>query len=373
MAGVRPLIDTTVLVWGEALGSVARRGRSAALLREPVYLDWADLLARLGGDDGRLRSIRYSEHRTIAYGRWKIGAVEFMYRDGRVEARTSLPKLLTGRNDVLLSEAGVHDALRELAARASELAGVPLGLRDATPTRLDYVFQWDVPSVAAVLEHLRGAYHPARKLRTENVATHGGRSLSFGYGTKQVRRFYDKGAEVAEQEARDAVTACTPPGFEAMTPAEQKRALAAARRKAREKFWAEADIDTKLRFEIQERRRPLLRVIHEAGYRGEHIRTELVRALDPIACVAGHDLATLIDAERHWSNGTAYLLASLYALEHPEALVAIRNAHSRPAYYKWRKRMAKYALALGTWAPAIPEGVFGSGPGLWDEQEASAA
>ena len=161
------MIDSAVLTWGHALGTTERRARRVAEpVAAPVRLDLLELVDRLGGDEGQVRAIKYGDGDWPVFGHWKVGDVELLYREGRVELRASLPKLLTGRNDVVLDERGVHDGLRELVRTGEELTRHPLELREAVPTRLDYAYQWEVPSVAFVLEHVKSAFAPARKSRS---------------------------------------------------------------------------------------------------------------------------------------------------------------------------------------------------------------
>ncbi|HEY8775073.1 MAG TPA: phage/plasmid replication protein [Gaiellaceae bacterium] len=334
-------------------------------LSPPVPLDWRDLALRLGDAEGQIKTKQYGD-RVGRYGHWKSGFVDFMYREGRVEVRASLPKVLTGRNDVVLNEDGVHRALRNLTAIASELADTSLDLRLADVARLDYAYQWPVESVAAILEQLKVSFHAPRKIRTENVSPHGGRSVTWGYGTRSLYRFYDKGAEVAEQEAKEGFPlALDPAGFVGLTAYDRDRLIAGARRRARDQFWAESQRDKILRFEIQDRRRPKLRLIHEQGYRGSDVRNLLLEVLAPLRGVDHADLGTLIDSYGGWSHAAAFAAAGLYFAEHPEGLAILRQRLPRDAYYRWRRRAREAGLSVGTWTPEIPSGAFGDGCGIW--------
>lgn len=335
------MIDSVALTWGHAPGTAERRanapkaGRRAEPTADPIRLDFPDLIARLGSDDGQVRAIKYDAAMPL-YGHWKVGDVELLYRDGRLELRASLPKLLTGRNDVVLDERGVHDGLRELTRRGEELACHPLSLREAVPTRLDYCYQWEVPSVAFVLEHVKATFAPARKLRTEHVSPKGGRSFVWGYGSKRAIRFYDKAAEVA---ARGEHSGHAP--------------------------------DTLLRYEIQERRRPRLRLVHEQGYPAVAVRGELQRGVQVLGAVAMHDVEQLLNKEGRWRHAFAYVMAGLHLAEHDELWPIVKSLLSETAYYRWRARARETALAVGEWQPVIPADAFEASSALWSCAEAA--
>lgn len=330
------MIDSVALTWGHALTTSSRRperprsGRKVEPLSPPVRLDFPELVERLGCEEGQVRSIRYGDTWPV-FAHWQVGAVELLYREGRVELRASLPKLLTGRNDTVLDERGVHDGLRELVRVGRELTRHPLELREAVPTRLDYAWQWDVPSVAFVLEHLKASFHPARKLRTENVSPKGGRSFSWGYGSQRVLRFYDK---VGELRARGEET--------------------------------DRELDTLLRYEIQERRRQKLRLVHEHGYRAGDVRHELEHAIASLATVSLRDFRELLDTYGSYPHRVAYALGSLYLVDHDEFWPVLRKVTSKSTIYRWRKRANRAAaIAVGDFDFHIPPHAFDSGESLW--------
>lgn len=336
------MIDTGYLVWGHAIGTAERRvdapqrGRRAEPTSPPVRLDIEDLYRRFGSPQGEVRAIRYGENGVpLVAGHWKFGDVEMLYRDGRLELRGSLPKLLTGRNDVVLDERGVHDGLVKLAAVGEELARYPLPLREATPARMDYVYQWRVPSVAFAVEHLKAAYAPARKLRTEVISPKGGRSLVFGYGTKRVIRFYDKVGELLAH-----------------------------------KIDTDEQLDTILRYEIQERRRSHLRLVHENGYSAHSVRFELEHALDGLAAMAYRDFESMVASYGTYPHAIAYSAATFHFTEHPEDLAVVRRLFSQSTYKRWKRRARRGALAVGEWTPEIPVDAFAAASSLWEQRAA---
>jgi hypothetical protein len=339
------MIDSVALAWGGSIGTAERRtnapraGRRAEPVSPPVHLDMRGLHERLAGDDGQLTVKRYGHDETpYVAGHWQSGSIDVLYREGRLELRASLPKLLTGRNDVVLDERGVHDGLRELVRAGAELVQHPLELREAVPTRLDYAYQWQVPSVAFVLEHVKAAFAPARKLRTEHVSAKGGRSLVWGYGSRRVIRFYDKVGELAAH------------GEE-----------------------SEHELDTLLRYEIQERRRPKLRLVHEQGYRADVVRRELAQGVQVLGASALHDVEALLDSYGDWPHAFAHVMAALHLAEHDEFWPLVRTRLCRNAYFAWKKRAREAALAVGDWQPIIPLNAFDAGSDLWLTREQEAA
>lgn len=377
------MIDSVALVWGHSTGTAPRRARGVAeRVSPPVHLDFADLSARLGSDEGEV-TVKVYRDGPRQYGHWKVDSnVDFMYRPGRLELRASLPKVLLGRNDVVLDERGVHDGLRKLVRIGEAAAGHALTLHEAVPSRLDYAYQWDVPSVAAALDVVKVAYQPRRKLRTENVSPKGGRSVSWGYGGKRVVRFYDKGAEIAEREAREVVLTEAMAGVAAseldrLKPDERERFMASLRRKAAERFWREAELDTHLRFEIQERRRDRLRLIHDLGYTGSGVRAELEREIAPLAETAQTypNLTALLDSYGDWPHAFAYAVASLH-LAGPggDALWPIAKSRlHRNSYRRWKERSREAALAVAAWSLRIPADAFEAESVLWAPHELAEA
>jgi len=333
------VIDSVALVWGgsrptrsntfNARGDSERQlQRSRARPVAEVELDMDELVDRLGSDNGEVRSIQYGE-RTPSFGHWQRGHVDVMCSPTRIELRASLPKLLVGRNDVVLDEHGVHQALAELVRAGEEAVGRPLELLEATPARLDYCFQWEVPSVAFIQEHLKAAFMPARKQRTEHVNPKGGRSLVWGYGSKRAIRFYDKvgemissGEEIAPELARD----------------------------------------TLLRYEIQERRRQRLELVHVNGYRSADVIGELERAVQFLGQVAMLDAERLLElaGPDKWVHSVAYTLGALHLNEHDELWPVLRRVVAKNAYYRWRRRARTVALKVGDWEPTIPFDAFGA-------------
>lgn len=354
------MIDTVELVWGGRFGTAARRadapqsGRRREVVADPIRLNVMDLGRRLGTDDGQVR-IQLFGDRTWTGGHWRIGdAITLMYRTGRVELRASLPKLLVGRNDVVLTDCGVHEALRELVAQASDAIAHPLSLREAVPRRLDYTYQWDVPSVTAVLEHLKTALNVPRKRRTLNVDPRGGASLVFGYGSRSWGiRFYDKVGEMAAAGIADPVVELD---------VETKWIVPETHARERDRL---------LRYEVQEKRGPRLRLIHERGYTAGDVRAELARPLTPLGEIRTRDLAGLIG-----EHGIAGAFAAAFVAEHgDEALAAlrVRGAH-RNTVSAWRRRGRIVEQALRGWHPVIPRTAFvAADVGLWADDEVEAA
>jgi hypothetical protein len=328
------VIDSVALTWGAVrASSLPRIARGVAeTLADPVRVDLDEVADRLGREHGQVRAQEHNG-RLKCYGHWTRGAVEIMCgHSGRLELRCSLPKLLLGRNDMLLSQGGVHEALRRLCEVGSDAIGVPLELREAVPTRLDLCHQWQVPSVAEALERIKAGYAPARKKRTETVAARGGRSLVYGYGSKRVLRFYDKAAEVREHREDS--------GYE---------------------------IDTLLRFEIQERRRDVTRLIHESGYRAIDIREHLQQALDPLATLAVGSLESYLTAAVEAGNRISVALGHLYLAQHPSAWPIVRKLLSKSGYYQLKARARGAAIQVAPWMPVVPEDAFDDAvPGLWE-------
>jgi hypothetical protein len=359
------VIDSVALVWGG--GQRAPTGRKAVdpfldqrPTRPPLYLDFETLVESLGSQEGEARKVRYGRDEK-AMGNWTIGDVGVLYRDGRLELRGSLPKILTGRNDALLDARGTHDGLRELVRlgdslirdareRANELRqrdGTitsfdlrPLTLEDADPSRLDYVFHWDVPSVGFAIEHLKSYFKPGRfdKLRTEHHAPKGGHSLVYGYGSKRVIRFYDKVAELAAH------------GEESSAP-----------------------LDTLLRFEIQDRLRDRVRSIHHGGYTATAVRRELQRTVSGLGALACRDVGAMLEGAS--SRAILPTFGYLHLVEHDEMWPIVRGLVTPRTYQRYRRRVRELALQVADWAPVIPDDAFESGASLWGglDQVASTA
>lgn len=369
------MIDSVALVWGSEMSSPPRRARGVPMPESrPLELDVRELHERFAVF-GPMTVKEFEPGKTSTGGHWKFAELELLYSDaGRLEVRASLPRVITGDlNDVVLDERGVHDALRELARRAGDLIGRPLDLRAAVPARIDSVIQWEVPSVAWCCEHLKSCFHPARKVRTEYISPKGGRSVIWGYKSKRVLRFYDKGAEVAEKRAREISHNIPKAELEQMSESERQRAISSARRRAREQTFRDANVDTTLRFEVQDRRRQALYLIHENGWRALDVRRELERALVGLAAVKGRDFAAVLDSYNpDYPNRVAYAAGSLYFAEHPDALAVVRTRVSRRAYYDWRRRAAQVALAVADWAPIIPGDAFESNASFWKQLEEAA-
>jgi hypothetical protein len=358
------VIDSVALVWGGRTGSSSRRadapkaGRRREVVSEPIRLDWDQLIERLGSDDGQVREIHYAHGKKWKGGHWPVGhAIDLMYRDGRLEVRASLPKLIAGRNDVVLNERGVHVALRELASRAGDAIGHPLSLREAVPTRLDYCFQWPVPSVAAVLTHLKQTFKPPRKVQEDIVSPRGGRTLWYGPRSKYGLRFYDKVGELVASGVEPDVEIAD---WETVAPLIEHGSEHSSRQ-----------LDRLLRYEIQDRRsKGELRLIHERGYRAGDIRAEMTRPIAGLLEIWTHDLDGLID-RRGGNRAIANVLASLHLAEHEELLPLIRNRVHRNVYDRWRRRAKDAALAIHAWQPVIPETAFRSvgSESLWRDDD----
>lgn len=333
------MIDSVALTWGHATGSTPRLanaprtqgGRRAEPVAAPVRLDLERLVERFGTAKGEVRSIRYGDKQP-SFGQWQHEGCDVLYREGRLEVRASLPKLMLGRNDVVLDEPHVHRGLAEVARVASDVAGYPLALREAVPTRLDYCFQWEVPSVAWILEHLKASYAPPRKQRNEIVSPKGGRSLVYGYDKgRRTIRFYDK---VGELKAR---------GEESMF-----------------------DVDTVLRYEIQERRRPRLRLVHEHGYTAVDVHRELEHGVASIAAVACRDVEAILNAAREeWWGAIAFTLGALYLVDHGEMFPVLKRVVSKNVFYAWKRRARSLALQVGDWRPDIPLTELAASSSIW--------
>ncbi len=367
------MIDTAVLAWGKATPTPdavrVRRPSGVRGLEDfaarfpaspPVYLDWNDLRSRLGSPDGELRQILYKESAALR-GHWKVGDVELLYTDGRIELRASLPKLLTGDNAAVLDETGVKHALTKLVALGNDIAGtawvgtpharksvpITLDLASAVPRRLDYCYQWHVASVAFAFEHLKASFAPSRKVFHEIISPQGGRTLTWGYGgAKRTIRFYDKGAEVTEK----------------LTRAGELRRVKSHRVDCRCSRCGTSPYphDTILRFEIQDREHNnRLRCIHEKGYAAADIRGELNRVLSLLRVTAIADLETLLVDATPERVGT--IIRSLWLREHPEAWAVLRKHLPRPTYYRWRKLAREFELGTADWVPKIPDEAFEPG------------
>lgn len=323
------MIDSVELTFGHAIGTTARRvqhPRRAEAVAEPVRLDFRDLIDRLGSDDGQITRKRYGEKEPV-FGHWKFDdGVELLYREGRAQLRASLPKLLTGRNDIVIGEADVHEGLRRLVSRGSDLAQHPFILGEAVPTRLDYVYQWQVNSVAWLIEFLRAQMRlPKAAVETIVVpGATGGRTLYFAKGSKRVIRFYDKVAELAKHG-----------------------------------FASEYEADTLLRFEIQERRRPRLRLVHERGYPAALVRHELCSIVDAIQLAETTRVERLLELrDSAWPHALAYALASIQLADHDELLPVIRRITSSSTFYRWRARATEWHVDIGDWKFDIPGNAF---------------
>jgi hypothetical protein len=337
------VIDTVELIWGRSLGTAERRidapraGRRAEPAADPIRLDINDLVDKFGSPNGELKKHQYESGEYVA-GTWKVGDVTLMYQEGRVELRASLPKVLVGRNDVVLDERDTHRALRQLVALGQEAIDHPLSLEEARPRRLDLAYQWDVPSVDFVLEHLKTAMNVRRKRFTYNVSPGGGRSIMWGYGARKSYgyRFYDKGAEIAEKAQR-------------------------AREDTMRDAWRRGDIDKLLRYELQEKRPGRVRLIHEQGYTATAIREALNAPFETLARVPRYTFESLIV-----QDGVAIAGCTLYLVEHPDGLSTIRRVKSPATYYRWRMRTREAVnLDVGDWKLEIPDDAFGPGVSLW--------
>jgi hypothetical protein len=355
------VIDSVAFVWGGKTGSSARRvdapkgGRRREVVSDPIRLDWDHLVKRLGGD-GAVREIHY-ERGTWKAGHWKDGAIDVMYREGRLEARASLPKLLLGRNDVVLNERGVHVALRQFASRVSEALDHPLSLREGVPTRLDYAYQWPVASVAAVQEHLIQSFRMPRKVRDHIVSPRGGRTLFYGRGSPYALRFYDKVGELADTRNDPTVEL----DWDTFGPLIEHGSEGGPRQ-----------LDKLLRYEIQDRRSMgELRLIHERGYRAGDVQAELARPVAGLLEVWARDVEALLES-RGGNRALAGVLASICLAEHQELLPLIRNRFHRNVHDRWRQRAQEARLALhAAWQPVIPEGAFRSSgsESLWRDDD----
>jgi hypothetical protein len=344
------MIDSVALVWGHAIGTAERRARGKAEpLAPPVRLDLDRLGSKLGNTDGEITEKNWGDGGPTRYGQWKHGRLDVLYRPGRLELRASLPKLLLDRNDVVLDERGVHDGLRELVRVGEELIdgtgsnGYPsspeLTLREADPARLDYCYQWVVPSVAFTLETIKSSIAPSRAQRDEIVSPKGGRTLNFGKGGKRMIRFYDK---VGEMRAR------------------------------REEIPPDVELDTLLRYEIQERRRPRLRLVHEDGYCAASVRRELQHGLGALDAIVLHDLDAILATYGDFRYAVPFTLTSLYLVEHDEAWPWVKKHVSDSAFYRWRDRARLAARTVGELRLEIPSNAFDSRSPLWSIESQAA-
>jgi hypothetical protein len=346
------MIDSAALAWG---------------YDEPLRgLDFDQLVERLKSEDGQVRTLRFGD-RVKEYGAWKIGDVIVMpgRQSGKVELRASLPKLLTGRNDEVLDAAGTYDAFRDLAARGSDILGIDLALEEARPYRIDYVFHWEVASVAALLNELRTVLAPARKDMTywENSSGALGRSLYYGLGTKHVLRFYDKGAEQAAHDLVAVEHGLTAEELDAMNPLERDLKIKAARREVREEVLRTADIDRILRFEVQDRRPNVIRRLHAEGYPPSDIAAELAKPLRKLQMEPLHAFEDVLAREPEWRHRFAYGFLHWALPQHPEVLPVARRELHRNTYGRMRRMAPK--TGPRTWAPDIPAAAFGPPSNLW--------
>lgn len=373
------MIDSVALTWGGSLGTMTRLARGQAEpVSDPVYLDLERLHAKYARF-GELTTKRYDRAGVHEGGNYNFGQVQLLYQPGRLEARASLPKIITGDlNDVVLDVRGVHDALGMLVERVNDLVtdcGVvdpktrvrrpvePVTLREARPTRMDYVVQWEVGSVGWSLELLQSGFHPHRANMSFEKSIQGGRTLYFGKGGKRVLRFYDKGAEVMYRRSKEIGHHVDRDQLEAMNELDRRRALLNAKRLAREEARRDAKLDVTLRFEVQDRRTDHVRSIHELGWRACDVRHQLEKALSGIAIEAELDFPALL-GEISGPHRVAYAAAPFYIAEHPEeTLPAIRALVSDRAYYTWRRRAQK--VTKRGWLPEIPPDSFDGDSQLW--------
>lgn len=358
------MIDTAILVWGKKTGTAARLAapsfdrRQAELVAEPVWLDIDALALRLG-NDGNVTSKRYGDHEWQG-GHWSLeGGIELMYREGTVEARTSLPKHVTGRNDLLLTDVGVHAGLRSVTAKVSEAIDHPLSLREAVPTRLDYVFQEEVPSLRAALTHIERELGDRRR-RTLNKDPRGGWSLVYGYGSgagSYVVRFYDKVGELrAHGFDPGNVT------HELDVPVEYVEAASLGH------GW---DVDHLLRYEIQDQRGDVVRLIAENGYRAGDVRERLVEKLARIGPMHSRDLAALVGERGDHKYAVPLALAAAYLADNPDAWPLVEAFMSSSSRSRWRGRARHAANATFDWQFEIPRTTFAAGAGsLWEDDDA---
>src|SRR5581483_7549422 len=115
------------------------------------------------------------------------------------------------------------------------------------------------------------------------------------------------------------------------------------------------DVDTILRYEIQERRRPRLRLVHEHGYTAVDVHRELEHGIGSIAAVACRDVEAIMTAAREeWWGAIAFTLAALYLVDHEERFPVLRRVTSRPLYYRWKRRARELQLQVADWRPDIP-------------------
>lgn len=328
--------------------------------------DWDALVERLGTEHGQVQERHYGD-RTKRYGYWKLGAFTLLRgrESGRAEVRASLPKVLGLQNDVVLSATATHEALRELVANVGEILETDLDLERARPLRLDYVIQWDVPSVAGVFRELRSAFNPPRKPRTEWVSSDEslGRSLYYGMGGKHVLSFYDKRAEMVAQTLLEASHGLPLEVLEMMHPLEREVEIRKAKREERDRIIKESEIDTLLRFEVQDRRPKVIRRIHENGYLPSEVMHELAGPIAPLQTIALRDFEQILAAEPQWQHRVMAAVGKWALAEHPELWPSIRKHTHRNTYSRLRSKVRQSAPR--SWSPAIPPDAFGAEASVW--------
>jgi hypothetical protein len=356
------VIDTVAFVWGVAtpvstfVDEPRGRARRRSIVHDspPVYLEWPDLLDRLGSPNGEVRRMRYGD-RVVDVGHWKVGDHELLYTDGRVELRASLPKLLVGSNIAVLDEAGVHDAMRELVRVGSETAGATLALETMVPSRLDYCVNWELISVDWALEHLKASM-PSRAKFDETISRRGGHTLYWGKGSKRVLRWYDKGAEALDAAIKSGEVTWTK-GHRLNCRCEQCGP-------------APFPIDTILRFEIQERRRGQLRRVHERGYRAADVREELQRTIGKLADLQMYDLRELASTRPPMTVGV--YIRSQWLRDNPAAWKILREHFPASTYHRWRQQSREKLLGSAGWTPHVADDAFESAASnLWRDQAAA--
>src|SRR5207244_11853362 len=126
----------------------------------------------------------------------------------------------------------------------------------------------------------------------------------------------------------------------------------------------DAELDTHLRFEIQDRRAGNVRLIHENGYRACDVRQELERALCGLAVESSDFAGVLRTYPPNAPHRVAYAGASLYLYEHPPALSVVRNEISRRASYGWRRKARSAGLYVGAFGFPIDPHLFEAGSSL---------
>ena len=158
-----------------------------------------------------------------------------------------------------------------------------------------------------------------------------------------------------------------------MSELARRQAVKNARREARDRYLRDdAGLDTLLRYEVQDRRRRVVRRIHERGYAPEDVLAELVKPLAALEALPLRDVdALLIEAAARGSHAIANTLASLHLAEHPELWPLLRRLLHRNSTARWRRKAR--AAAVRTWAPAIPGGTFGAGGSLWLDEPLEVA